>query len=64
MNNSLGRCACHEPTVKWCTRHGAPLKGLLPDDVVMDKWDLADLQHVRDPARAEVYARMLPNRIR
>jgi hypothetical protein len=22
----LGRCACHEPTVKWCTRHGQPLK--------------------------------------
>jgi hypothetical protein len=22
----LGRCACHEPTVKWCTRHGLPLK--------------------------------------
>ena len=22
----LGRCACHEPTVKWCTRHGEPLK--------------------------------------
>ena len=19
-----GRCACHEPTVKWCTRHGEP----------------------------------------
>src|SRR5687767_1464365 len=22
----LGRCACHEPTVKWCTRHGKPLR--------------------------------------
>jgi hypothetical protein len=22
----LGRCACHEVTVKWCTRHGRPLK--------------------------------------
>ena len=22
----LGRCACHEPTVRWCTRHGRPLK--------------------------------------
>ena len=22
----LGRCACHEPTVKWCPRHGAPRK--------------------------------------
>ena len=21
----LGRCSCHEPTVKWCTRHGRPL---------------------------------------
>jgi hypothetical protein len=21
----LGRCACHEPTVRWCTRHGRPL---------------------------------------
>lgn len=21
-----GRCACREPTVKWCTRHGRPLK--------------------------------------
>lgn len=21
-----GRCACHEATVKWCTRHGEPLK--------------------------------------
>jgi hypothetical protein len=21
-----GRCACHQPTVKWCTRHGAPIK--------------------------------------
>jgi hypothetical protein len=21
-----GRCACHEPTVKWCTRHGQPIK--------------------------------------
>jgi hypothetical protein len=21
-----GRCACHEPTVKWCTRHGRPIK--------------------------------------
>ena len=19
-----GPCACHEPTVKWCTRHGEP----------------------------------------
>lgn len=22
----LGRCACHEPTIKWCTRHGRPLR--------------------------------------
>jgi len=22
----LGRCSCHEPTVKWCTRHGKPLR--------------------------------------
>jgi hypothetical protein len=22
----LGRCACHEPTVKWCARHGRPMK--------------------------------------
>jgi hypothetical protein len=22
----LGRCACHEPSVRWCTRHGLPLK--------------------------------------
>ena len=22
----LGRCACHEPSVRWCTRHGRPLK--------------------------------------
>jgi hypothetical protein len=22
----LGRCACHEPSVRWCTRHGKPLK--------------------------------------
>ena len=22
----LGRCACHEPTVKWCGRHGQPIK--------------------------------------
>ncbi|HYX64429.1 MAG TPA: hypothetical protein VE935_09440 [Burkholderiales bacterium] len=22
----LGRCACHEPTVRWCTRHGRPIK--------------------------------------
>jgi len=22
----LGRCACHEPSVKWCARHGRPLK--------------------------------------
>jgi hypothetical protein len=22
----LGRCACHEPTIKWCTRHGQPMK--------------------------------------
>jgi hypothetical protein len=21
-----GRCACQEPTVKWCGRHGEPLK--------------------------------------
>jgi hypothetical protein len=21
-----GRCACGESTVKWCTRHGRPLK--------------------------------------
>jgi hypothetical protein len=21
-----GRCACHEPSVRWCTRHGRPLK--------------------------------------
>jgi len=21
-----GRCACHEPTVKWCGRHGEPRK--------------------------------------
>jgi hypothetical protein len=21
-----GRCACHEITVRWCTRHGQPLK--------------------------------------
>ncbi len=20
-----GRCACHESTVKWCTRHGEPM---------------------------------------
>jgi hypothetical protein len=23
-----GRCACHEPTVKWCGRHGEPLKAM------------------------------------
>ena len=22
----LGRCVCHEPTVKWCGRHGLPLR--------------------------------------
>ena len=22
----LGRCACHEPTVRWCGRHGEPMK--------------------------------------
>jgi hypothetical protein len=22
----IGRCACHEPSVRWCTRHGRPLK--------------------------------------
>jgi hypothetical protein len=22
----LGRCACGEPTVRWCTRHGRPLR--------------------------------------
>jgi hypothetical protein len=22
----VGRCACHEPSVRWCTRHGKPLK--------------------------------------
>lgn len=22
----LGRCACQEPTVKWCGRHGQPIK--------------------------------------
>ena len=22
----LAGCACHEPTVKWCGRHGEPLK--------------------------------------
>jgi hypothetical protein len=21
-----GRCSCHEPSVRWCTRHGRPLK--------------------------------------
>jgi len=25
----LGRCACHEPTVRWCGRHGQPLKTVL-----------------------------------
>jgi hypothetical protein len=25
----LGRCACHEPSVKWCGRHGQPLKRAL-----------------------------------
>jgi len=24
----LGRCACHEPTVKWCGRHGKPRRRL------------------------------------
>ena len=22
----LGQCVCHEPTVKWCGRHGLPLR--------------------------------------
>jgi hypothetical protein len=22
---SGGRCACHETTVRWCTRHGRPV---------------------------------------
>ena len=59
MNNSLGRCACHEPTVKWCTRHGEPIKGLLPDDIVMDKWDLTNLIHVIDRERAEHFATVI-----
>jgi len=21
-----GRCACQEPTVKWCAKHGEPMK--------------------------------------
>ena len=21
-----GRCSCHEPTVRWCGRHGEPLQ--------------------------------------
>jgi hypothetical protein len=25
-----GRCACHEPTVKWCTRHGEPRRYSTP----------------------------------
>ena len=25
-----GRCACHEPTVKWCTRHGEPRRYSMP----------------------------------
>jgi hypothetical protein len=24
---SGGRCACHETTVRWCTRHGRPVAG-------------------------------------
>ena len=25
-----GRCSCHEPTVKWCTRHGEPRRYSTP----------------------------------
>ena len=25
-----GRCACREPTVKWCTRHGEPRRYSTP----------------------------------
>ncbi len=25
-----GRCSCHEPTVKWCTRHGEPRRYSMP----------------------------------
>ena len=25
-----GRCSCHEPSVKWCTRHGQPRRYSMP----------------------------------
>lgn len=50
-----GRCACHEPTVKWCGRHGKPLK-LLPGDRVMREEELFFLRECLDRDKAEALA--------
>ena len=50
-----GRCACHEASVKWCGRHGAPLK-LAPGDVVMKEHDIAFMRECLDPKKAAEFA--------
>ena len=53
---SVNTCRCHEETIHWCGRHGEPLKGLLPDDRVMNFSALQTLRVVRDVEQAELVA--------
>ena len=47
-----GRCACYEPSVKWCTRHGRPLK--VPTVLGQARPDPAE-QRERETARRIVF---------
>jgi hypothetical protein len=51
----VGRCACHEPTVKWCGRHGQPLK-LVKGERCMMESELWLLRECLDPAKAQQFA--------
>lgn len=51
-------CRCHETTIKWCARHGQPLK-LKPGDRVVNERDLFFLQRSVDPTKANEVAAMV-----
>lgn len=50
-----GRCCCHEPTVRWCTRHGEPLK-LKPSERILVEGEIRALADCLDESKAQKIA--------
>lgn len=58
MKLPQGRCACHEPTVKWCGRHGAPLK-LQSNERVMTDGEMWMFRECLDQNKAAALAEQI-----